>query len=349
MSENCIDLDVFLHVDVNRKEFFDYIKTLTNSTTIQNLLTLYLILRCFKTQNRTDPLRLKHIFDTTYKTCILKHEHEIENILGADQSGKLSDSLKTGVYNEAFLEQVIAKIKKVLEREYVKYELKQDRCVKSRAASSSLSSAASSALVNKSGSTLSLNQIPNPYHVKTKAVKATKNCETQSLFEARRSKKSADCSLRKVKKSEHKNLRSNINDLTFEMEKMSTNSTNMDHQLDAHLDHVSRVKSSKSRSNQSVCQVTKEDKKNGVDVQLRRTVAYYMPGESLAYLTNFSGPRLDLAHFKNLITKRGDFRYFFKTKTDLLGEDCVVFQEITDDKQLLPTFNDKVIAKIEFK
>lgn len=82
--------------------------------------------------------------------------------------------------------------------------------------------------------------------------------------------------------------------------------------------------------------------------RLETTVAYYLPGESLAYISTFSGKNLTLAQFKHLITKRGAFRYFFKTKTDLLEDECVVFQEVTDDKALLPTFNDKVIAKIEY-
>jgi hypothetical protein len=42
-------------------------------------------------------------------------------------------------------------------------------------------------------------------------------------------------------------------------------------------------------------------------------------------------------------------RYFFKTKSDLLEEECIVYQEATDDSLFVPMFNDKVIAKIELK
>lgn len=79
----------------------------------------------------------------------------------------------------------------------------------------------------------------------------------------------------------------------------------------------------------------------------KTTVAYYLPGEELAYISQFNGENLTLAQFKQLITKKGQFRYFFKTKSDLLDEECIVYQEATDDCSTVPMFNDKVIAKIE--
>ena len=79
----------------------------------------------------------------------------------------------------------------------------------------------------------------------------------------------------------------------------------------------------------------------------KTTVAYYLPGEDLAYISTFNGKWLTLAQFKQLITKKGNFRYFFKTKSDLLDEECVVFQEATDESACVPMFNNKVIAKIE--
>jgi hypothetical protein len=81
--------------------------------------------------------------------------------------------------------------------------------------------------------------------------------------------------------------------------------------------------------------------------KVKTTVAYYLPGEDLAYISTFSGKYLTLAQFKHLITKKGNFRYFFKTKSDLLDEECVVYQEVTDDSAYVPMFNGKVIAKIE--
>lgn len=88
-----------------------------------------------------------------------------------------------------------------------------------------------------------------------------------------------------------------------------------------------------------------EPKKETSDV--KTTVAYYLPGEDLAYISTFNGEFLTLAQFKQLITKKGHFRYFFKTKSDLLDEECVVYQEATDESSNVPMFNNKVIAKIE--
>lgn len=81
--------------------------------------------------------------------------------------------------------------------------------------------------------------------------------------------------------------------------------------------------------------------------KVKTTVAYYLPGEETAYLSTHNGTNLTLAQFKHLITKKGQFRYFFKTKSDLLGDECVVFQEANDDNSLVPMYNNKVIAKIE--
>lgn len=83
------------------------------------------------------------------------------------------------------------------------------------------------------------------------------------------------------------------------------------------------------------------------DLNVKTTVAYYLPGEDLAYISTFNGRHLTLAQFKQLITKKGKFRYFFKTKSDLLDEECVVYQEATDEMAHVPMYNNKVIAKIE--
>ena len=77
-------------------------------------------------------------------------------------------------------------------------------------------------------------------------------------------------------------------------------------------------------------------------------VVYFLPGEETAYMSVFYGKDMTLAEFKRLIIKKGNFRYFFKTKTDLLDEDCnIVYKEITDDFFLVPFYNNKIIAKIE--
>jgi len=93
--------------------------------------------------------------------------------------------------------------------------------------------------------------------------------------------------------------------------------------------------------------ITAEEPYKKSDSSVKTTVAYYLPGEDLAYISTFNGESLTLAQFKQLITKKGHFRYFFKTKSDLLDEECVVYQEATDENSTVPMFNSKVIAKIE--
>ncbi len=44
------------------------------------------------------------------------------------------------------------------------------------------------------------------------------------------------------------------------------------------------------------------------DLSVKTTVAYYLPGEDLAYISTFNGDSLTLAQFKQLITKKGHFR-----------------------------------------
>jgi hypothetical protein len=42
---------------------------------------------------------------------------------------------------------------------------------------------------------------------------------------------------------------------------------------------------------------------------VKTTVAYYLPGEDLAYISTYNGKNLTLAQFKQFITKKGNFRY----------------------------------------
>ncbi|CAF0704544.1 unnamed protein product [Brachionus calyciflorus] len=341
------DLDNFLQSDSNRKKFTSFLKTVSVNQSIDNLLTLYLLICCFK-NSTTEPTKLKQIFDKTYRTCVQKHESEIDEILGSETSNRLSECLKTGQYDQKLLDQVKKSIKKILENDYLPLFVKPDSKKKSRPSSSSLTPI-SSGLGSKSGSTLSLNHIPNPYHVKTKPIKPNNNFETQSMFESRKSsKKSMNTSLHKTKQKniESTNPREFFNIISSKLERINLNTDNMDDQLDAHLNHVSRIRTTRPKNNQTSIESRQRMEANN---DLKTTVAYYMPGESLAYISTFNGSSLTLSQFKNLITKRGNFRYFFKTKTDLLDDECVVFQEETNDEAFLPKFNDKIIAKIEFK
>uniref|UniRef100_A0A3P9IDF9 Axin-1 n=1 Tax=Oryzias latipes TaxID=8090 RepID=A0A3P9IDF9_ORYLA len=76
------------------------------------------------------------------------------------------------------------------------------------------------------------------------------------------------------------------------------------------------------------------------------TVAYYFCEELIPYRTSVKGTVVTLGQFKELLTKKGNYRYYFKKVSDEF--DCgVVFEEIREDGDVLPIFEDKIIGKVE--
>ncbi|XP_027029664.1 axin-1 isoform X1 [Tachysurus fulvidraco] len=76
------------------------------------------------------------------------------------------------------------------------------------------------------------------------------------------------------------------------------------------------------------------------------TVAYYFCGEPIPYRTSVKGRIVTLGQFKELLTKKGSYRYYFKKVSDEF--DCgVVFEEIREDDAILPIFEEKIIGKVE--
>ncbi|KAJ7992433.1 hypothetical protein DPEC_G00278500 [Dallia pectoralis] len=76
------------------------------------------------------------------------------------------------------------------------------------------------------------------------------------------------------------------------------------------------------------------------------TVAYYFCGEPIPYRTSVKGRVVTLAQFKELLTKKGSYRYYFKKVSDEF--DCgVVFEEAREDDATLPIFEEKIIGKVE--
>ncbi|KAL0992831.1 hypothetical protein UPYG_G00099100 [Umbra pygmaea] len=75
-------------------------------------------------------------------------------------------------------------------------------------------------------------------------------------------------------------------------------------------------------------------------------VAYYFCGEPIPYRTSVKGRVVTLGQFKELLTKRGSYRYYFKKVSDEF--DCgVVFEEVREDDAILPIFEEKIIGKVE--
>ena len=78
------------------------------------------------------------------------------------------------------------------------------------------------------------------------------------------------------------------------------------------------------------------------------TVLYYVPGEAVPYRTQMAGRAgtLTLAQFKQQLSRRGAFRYFFKRAAEDV-EGGVVHDLITDDAAVLPLWEGKLYAKLE--
>ncbi|XP_062295438.1 axin-1 isoform X2 [Scomber scombrus] len=75
-------------------------------------------------------------------------------------------------------------------------------------------------------------------------------------------------------------------------------------------------------------------------------VAYYFCGEPIPYRTSVKGRVVTLGQFKELLTKKGNYRYYFKKVSDEF--DCgVVFEEVREDDAVLPIFEEKIIGKVE--
>ncbi|KAL4659011.1 axin-1-like [Arapaima gigas] len=76
------------------------------------------------------------------------------------------------------------------------------------------------------------------------------------------------------------------------------------------------------------------------------TVAYYFCGEPIPYRTSVKGRTVTLGQFKELLTKKGSYRYYFKKVSDEF--DCgVVFEEVREDNAVLPIFEEKIVGKVE--
>ncbi|XP_053132725.1 axin-1 isoform X2 [Hemicordylus capensis] len=75
-------------------------------------------------------------------------------------------------------------------------------------------------------------------------------------------------------------------------------------------------------------------------------VAYYFCGEPIPYRTLVKGRVVTLGQFKELLTKKGNYRYYFKKVSDEF--DCgVVFEEVREEEAVLPIFEEKIIGKVE--
>nr|AMY99574.1 axin [Novocrania anomala] len=77
-------------------------------------------------------------------------------------------------------------------------------------------------------------------------------------------------------------------------------------------------------------------------------VGYYFCDDPVPYKTSVQGRRVTLAQFKELLTKKGNYKYFFKKASNEF-DIGVVHEEVTDDSAILPLWEGKIVGKVEKK
>ncbi|XP_024084321.1 axin isoform X3 [Cimex lectularius] len=76
------------------------------------------------------------------------------------------------------------------------------------------------------------------------------------------------------------------------------------------------------------------------------TVVFSFCDEQFPYRTKIPGHSITLKQFKEFLPKKGNYRYFFKTECEDLDV-RVIQEEITDDSEVLPLWEGKVMAQVK--
>ncbi|KAM8842282.1 axin-2-like [Synchiropus picturatus] len=75
-------------------------------------------------------------------------------------------------------------------------------------------------------------------------------------------------------------------------------------------------------------------------------VTYFFCGEEIPYRSVMKTHCLTLGHFKEQLSKKGNYRYYFKKASDEF-ECGAVFEEVWEDTSVLPMYEGKVLGKVE--
>lgn len=75
------------------------------------------------------------------------------------------------------------------------------------------------------------------------------------------------------------------------------------------------------------------------------TVVYYMPSDKYPYRIKIPHCPVTLGQFKTALSRKGNFRYYFRQYSVDLQQSA--YFEISDDGEILPKFEGKVLAKVE--
>ncbi|XP_059763150.1 axin-2 isoform X2 [Balaenoptera ricei] len=75
-------------------------------------------------------------------------------------------------------------------------------------------------------------------------------------------------------------------------------------------------------------------------------VTYFFCGEEIPYRRMLKAQSLTLGHFKEQLSKKGNYRYYFKKASNEFA--CgAVFEEVWDDEVVLPTYEGRILGKVE--
>ncbi|XP_035254585.1 axin-2 [Anguilla anguilla] len=75
-------------------------------------------------------------------------------------------------------------------------------------------------------------------------------------------------------------------------------------------------------------------------------VTYFFCGEEIPYRRMMKAHCLTLGHFKEQLQRKGSYRYYFKKASDEF-ECGAVFEEVWDDRAVLPMFEGRILGKVE--
>ncbi|CAG9763118.1 unnamed protein product [Ceutorhynchus assimilis] len=76
------------------------------------------------------------------------------------------------------------------------------------------------------------------------------------------------------------------------------------------------------------------------------TVVFSFCDEQFPYRTKIPGTQITLRHFKDYLPKKGNYRFFFKTVCEDLGNQ-VIQEEVSNDSDILPLWEGKIMAQVK--
>lgn len=80
-------------------------------------------------------------------------------------------------------------------------------------------------------------------------------------------------------------------------------------------------------------------------LNVKTTCIYKLANESMPYKIHIPGDKITLEHFKNSIRRKGNFKYYFKQYSKEV--DGPVYFEVKNNEEILPLWENNVVAKIE--